>query len=232
MGCFRFYAWYATQEDWDSLAGFTRDICYVEWSPDRSAWHVLDSLYGDNRSWHEQRYSLPKAANLYLRLRYVTGPSLNEQGVFLDDIKVYAFAGLRTAAERTSDTTAALFGVPRDTTGYCYFVTATDSFGNVSMASQFHRVEVKTWAEPYTRPAPFAGECELVLDFPAGERPDVLIYTLSGTLVRRFEDVSERVLEWDGDNDSGKPLADGLYLVAVQGRDFKKLGKIAKVAQP
>jgi hypothetical protein len=168
---------------------------------------------------------------MYLRFRYVTGPSINGPGVFLDDMKVYSFDAMRTVASDIPDTTAVVFGVPRDTVGYNYVVTATDSFGNVSMASQFYNVEVKTWAEPYTRPAPFAGECELVLDFPAGETPEVLIYTLSGTLVKRFEDVNGHVLEWDGKNASGKPLADGLYIVAVQGRSFKKLGKIAKVAR-
>jgi len=229
-GLLSLYAWYATQEDWDSLAGFVRDICYVEWSPDRSNWHKLDSLYGDNRSWYERRYLLPPAEDAFLRFRYVSDAGINGTGVFLDDIKVYGFGGFRIAAESTLDTTAAVFGVPRDT-GYRYFVTATDSSGNVSMASQFYRVDVKTWAEPYTRPAPFSGACELVLDFPAGQTPDVLVYTLSGALVRRFDDVSQRVLAWDGCNASGKPLADGLYLVVVQGRDFKKLGKIAKVAR-
>jgi hypothetical protein len=230
-GLLSFYTWYATQEDWDSLTGLTRDICHVEWSPDRGTWHALDSLYGDNQSWHERRYLLPAAESLYLRFRYVSGAYTNGQGVFIDDMKVYSFDTLRTVAANIPDTSAAVFGVPRDTLGYQYFVTATDSFGNVSTASQFYRVEVKTWAEPYTRPAPFAGGCELVLDFPDGETPDVLIYTLSGTLVRRFRDVGERVFRWDGANDSGKPLADGLYIVAVQGRDFRKLGKIAKVAR-
>jgi hypothetical protein len=231
-GLLSFYAWYATQEDWDSLAGFTRDICYVEWSSDRGSWHELDSLYGDNQSWQERRYLLPPAAEVYLRFRYITGPSFNKQGVFLDDMKVYSFDTMRTVASGIPDTTAAVFGVPRDTAGYYYVVTATDSLGNISMASQFCNVEVKTWAEPYTRPAPFSGQCELVLDFPAGETPDVLIYTLSGTLVRRFKDVAEHVLDWDGKNDARRELADGLYVVVVQGHDFKKLGKIAKVAGP
>jgi hypothetical protein len=229
-GLLSFYAWYATQEDWDSLAGFTRDICYVEWSPDRGSWHELDSLYGDNRSWQERRYLLPPAAEVYLRFRYITGPSFNKQGVFIDDMKVYSFDAMRTVAADIPDTTAAVFGVPRDTAGYYYVVTATDSFDNVSMASQFYKVEVKTWAEPYTRPAPFSGHCELVLDFPAGETPDVLIYTLSGTLVRQFKHVTEHVLDWDGKNEAQRELADGLYVVVVRGRDFKKLGKIAKVA--
>ncbi|MCX6841144.1 MAG: clostripain-related cysteine peptidase [candidate division WOR-3 bacterium] len=231
-GLLSFYAWHATKEGLDSLGGFTRYICYVEWSPDRGTWHALDSLYGDRQVWHERRYRLPAAPRVYLRFRYVTGASIYGRGVFLDDMKVYAFDTLRTVAEGIPDTTAAVFGVPRDTFGYSYFVTATDSFGNVSMASQFHSVAVKTWAEPYTRPAPFAGACDLVLDFPAGQTPEVLIYTLSGTLVRRFNAVSQHVLAWDGTNASGKALADGLYLVVVQGHDFKKLGKIAKVAGP
>ena len=230
-GLLSFYAWYATKEDLDSLGAFDRCICYVEWSPDRGTWHALDSLYGDNQSWHERRYVLPSEPATYLRFRYVSDADTNGQGVFIDDIKVFAFDTTRTAAADIADTTAAVFGVPRDTLGYSYFVTATDSFGNVSMASQLDNVEVKTWAEPYTRPAPFGGPCELVLDFPAGETPDVLIYTLSGTLVRRFDGVSQHVLAWDGNNASGKPLADGLYLVVVQGRGFKKLGKTAKVAR-
>ena len=221
-GLLSFYAWYSTQEDWDSLAGFTRDICYVEWSPDRGSWHELDSLYGDKEAWQERRYLLPAGAK-YLRFRYVSNAGINRLGVFLDDIRVYAFGGYREVVEGTDDTTAAVFGVPHDTAGYYYLVSATDSFGNVSMASELCKVEVATWAEPYTRPAPFAGKCELILDFPSGETTDVLIYTLSGTLVRRFDSVSQHVLDWDGDNAAGKPLADGLYLVAVQSRDFQKL---------
>lgn len=227
-GLLSFYAWYSTQEDWDSTVGFIRDIGYVEWSPDRGSWRELDSLYGDNEAWNERRYLLPAGAR-YLRFRYVSNAGINKQGVFIDDIKVYSFGTMRTVADGIPDTTAETFGVPHDTLGYYYFVTASDSFGNISMASQFYKVEVKTWAEPYTRPAPFAGKCELVLDFPAGETTDVRIYTLSGTLVRRFDNVTQHVLDWDGDNAAGKPLADGLYLVAVQSRDFKKLGKIAKV---
>jgi len=228
-GLLSFYAWYKTKEDLEpDSAGISRNVCYVEWSPDRSSWRALDSLYGDERTWRERRYVLPPAEKMYFRFRYATGSSANDPGVFIDDIRVYAFDALRTVAEDIPDTSAAVFGLPRNTAGFCYFVTATDSFGNISMASQFDRIEVATWAEPYTRPAPFSGHCDLVLDFPAGETPDVLIYTLSGTLVRRFENVGEHVFGWDGNNENGKPLADGLYIVAVQGRDFRKLGKIAR----
>jgi hypothetical protein len=156
--------------------------------------------------------------------------------VRIDDLKVQSFGTLRPVAETIPDTTCYVFNLSRDTVGYCYFVTAVDTFGNVSMASQYHDVAVGRWAEPYTRPAPFGGEppgggCELVLDFPAGETPDVVVYTLSGAPVRKWKNETRRVIPWDGKNQQGRELADGLYLVVVQGRNFRKLGKIARVSR-
>ncbi|MCL6466245.1 MAG: hypothetical protein K6T77_05775, partial [candidate division WOR-3 bacterium] len=83
---------------------------------------------------------------------------------------------------------------------------------------------------PYTMPAPFSGNCKLVLDFPEEEAPDVLIYTLPGTLVKKFTRVSSRIIEWDGKNEYSQDLANGVYLVVVRGKGFKKMGKIARVS--
>jgi len=226
------YAFYSTEETWDSAGGFSRDVCYVEWSDDRTNWHMLDSLYGPAPYWQELRYVMPPANPVYLRFHYVTNGSNNGQGVFLDDIKVYSFDTVRIAARSLTDTTAYVYGLPRDTAGYHYAVTATDSFGNVSMVSQFSNVlKVNNLAEPYTRPAPFSGPCQLCLDFPPGETLGVFIYTLSGRLVRKFPKVTARLLDWDGRNESKKELADGLYIVSVVGTTFHRLGKIAKVGR-
>ena len=70
-----------------------------------------------------------------------------------------------------------------------------------------------------------------MLDFPAGQSPEVLIYTMSGALVRRLAASPDRVRSWNGKNAAGKELADGLYLVVVQSPSFRKLGKIAKVTR-
>ncbi len=227
------YVYYSTEEILDSAGGFKRDVCYVEWSEDKVDWRPLDSLYGSAEYWQELRYVLPGSEELYLRFRYVSDGSSNGLGFFLDDLKVQAFGQSRIAAEAIKDTTCYLFNVPRDE--YSYFVTAADSFGNVSIASQFYPsgspIQIETWAEPYTRPAPFAGPCELWVDFPEGETPDVAIYTLSGTLVRKFEDVTDRFLEWDGRNEAGSELADGVYLVVVTGSGFRKTGKVARVTR-
>ncbi len=228
-GLLSLYAWYATEETEDSLFGMVHDVCYVEWAPNRTDWLPLDSLYGSARAWHELRYVLPTADSLYLRFRYVTNATNHGLGVYFDDIKVYRFDTQRQVV-RTTDTSAYVFNRPRDTTGYCYLLTARDSFGNVSMASQFSEpVPIKRWAEPYTLPAPFAGPCRLVIDFPLGKTPDVSVYTLSGVLVRQFKNVSSRILEWDGCNMAGTPVADGLYIVSVRDQGFHALGKIARV---
>jgi len=225
------YTLFSTEESEDSAGRISRDVGYVEWSSDRVSWHALDSLYGSELVWTERRYLLPAGTSVWLRLRYVTNEAVNGLGVFVDDIRVQAFDQLRLAAGPLRDTSALVFNLSRDTAGYYYCVTATDSFGNVSKVSQLFRLPVETWAEPYTRPAPFSGECKLVVDFPADERPDVRIYTLSGTLVKAFADVNTREIEWDGCNESRRNLADGLYIVAVQGANFRKLGKIAKVSR-
>jgi hypothetical protein len=231
-GLLSLYAYYGTEETWVEETGFSRDVCFVEVSPDRARWQVIDSLYGERRAWQELRYVLPGATS-FLRFRCsYNSNGVNGIGVYLDDIKVYGFDTMRTVVAATADTSALIFGLGRNPAGYSYVVTAEDACGNVSRASQFYKVGVETWAEPYTRPAPFGGNCELVLDFPDGQTAEVLIYAMSGSLVRRLPASTDRVRAWDGKNGSGKNLADGLYLVVVRASSFKKLGKIAKVAQP
>lgn len=227
-GLLSFYALYWTEESEDSVGNIKRDVCYVEYSHDGNNWQILDSLYGRADSWQEYRYLLPGGQS-YLRFRYRTDDTENRLGVFVDDIRVERFDFLRLVWE-TADTSAYLFNLARDTAGYNFFVIARDSFGNRSLASQLYQVKVLSWAEPYTMPAPFSGNCKLVLDFPENEAPDVLIYTLSGTLVKKFTRVSSRIIEWDGKNEYSQNLADGVYLVVVRGKRFKKMGKIARVS--
>jgi len=227
-GLLSFYAYFSTQETEDSAGNIQRDVCYVEYSSDRQNWQILDSLYGSQEFWQECRYLLPQMPEFYLRFRYQTDNSINWLGVFIDDIKVERFLSL-TRSLTTTDTTGYLFNLARDTSGYLFLVVGTDSFGNVSPVSQYYPVKVKTWAEPYTKPAPFTDSCKLVLDYPVGEQPDVFIYTISGTLVKRFARVEQKEIWWNGRNEKGKELADGVYLVLVQGKKFKKMGKIAKV---
>lgn len=229
-GLLSLYAWFDTEESLDSAGNIERDACYIEWSHGAPGWHwfPLDSVYGSQPSWQERRYPLPASQSLRLRFRYVTDAGQSLAGVFLDDIAVYRFSGHRAVVCATPDTSFYLFNRPHGNPHF--FLTARDSFGNVSMASQFYAaLDVESYAEPYTRPAPFDGPCRLWLDYPAGERARVRVYTLSGTLVREWTDVAERFVEWDGRNAAGRELASGVYLVTVTAEGFRKVGKIARV---
>ncbi len=229
-GLLSLYTWFSTLEAQDS-AGLWRDAVQVEWADRRGRWRPLDSLYGSAAEWHERRYVLPASDSVYLRVRFRTGGAVSGAGCHIDDIKVYALEGLGAVVQGLEDTTFALAGLERRPDGYIWFVTATDSFGNVSSAGQFYEAPVERWAEPYTKPAPFAGPCRLVLDFPAGEECRVSIFTLSGMLVRRFEGVRTRELAWDGRNQYGREVASGLYIVLVEADGFRSVGRIARAGE-
>jgi hypothetical protein len=226
-GLLSLYTWYQTLETEDSN-GFRRDVIRVEWASRRGNWRALDSLYGSDTEWRERRYVLPASDSVYLRVRFTTGGAVGGAGCYIDDIKVYTLPGLDRVAAGLEDTSFTLTGLARNPGGYGYFVTAVDSFGNVSSASEFYDVAVDEYAEPYTMPAPFAGACRLVLDFPAGAECRVSIYTLSGALVCRFDRVARRELAWDGRNEYGRELASGVYLVLVEADGFRKLGRVAR----
>ncbi|HDQ98924.1 MAG TPA: hypothetical protein ENN51_01360 [candidate division WOR-3 bacterium] len=229
-GLLSLYARHDTEEYEEPGRGILRNTCLIEWCEGPSwQWRPLDSLYGAAPDWRELRYRLPASPGLYLRFRYRTGARDLRAGVFLDDIRVIAFGRSRPIAAGIPDTSFYLFNLPHS--AYNYFVTATDSWGNVSAASQLYPVAVEKLAEPVTRPAPFSGPCELRLDLPPGKKADVRIFTISGTLVRRFHDVEDPAIQWDGRNAHGRDLADGLYLVVVTGDGFRTMGRIARVSR-
>lgn len=233
-GLFSLYAWVNTLETQDTSGALHRDIAYVEISSDTITWTVLDSLYGYNSDWLACRYFLPDAPapGYWLRIRFRTGGGAHQDGVYIDDIKVQAFGSWRMIDSVIRDTSYYIFDVPRDT--FYYAVAARDSFGNLGYVSNLQRVAVPDYAEPYTVPNPITREdltqgVSLVCDFPAGETPDVLIYTLSGELVWQADKVTSHQILWPATNGQGKPLASGIYLLVVNSKTFHRIGKFAIV---
>jgi hypothetical protein len=84
------------------------------------------------------------------------------------------------------------------------------------------------YAAPYSVPNPFADWCQLVVDGPGGEY-DITIFTLSGRRVRTMAARSAPVY-WDGRNDAGRPVADGVYVVVARQGAFRSVGRIARVS--
>lgn len=221
-----FYARFNTEETADST-GIRHDACYVE-RLDDTGWQVVDSLYGRQDSWLECRYLTEPGSGL--RLRYVTRASSNSGCVCIDDVRLYRAPGLVSVTAETRETTAFISDLARNVAGHRLIVTARDSFGNGAMVSGEADVMFGNYAEPYSVPGPFGDSCTIVIDAPSGAAT-VSIYALSGVLVRRFTGVAGRATAWDGRNEAGRAVADGVYLVAVTQDGFRSLGRIAKVGR-
>jgi hypothetical protein len=247
-GLFSFQAWFNTREVQDTLRNTDHDVAYVELSADSINWNPLDSLYGSSRQWLECRYFLPGTlpvfapsrgryrfsprklvvspfSILWLRFRFKTGSGPHVAGVFIDSVAAYSFSSVREVAAEHPDSS---FYVFNETRGACdYAVVAWDSFGNRSYVSNLLRVEIANYAAPYTIPAPVQGrDAVLVLDYPPEEQPEILIFTVSGELVARFAASGPRT-PWTTANQQGKPLASGIYLVLVEGKNFRRQGWVA-----
>lgn len=232
-GLLVFYAYYKTEENIQD-GKFKRDIFYVEITND-SQWQTIDSIYGTSSSWVEFRYLLPNSSNCRIRFNYRTDSSvyLPDGGVYIDDIKIYRFAQKRIIVSNYSDTAFEIINVSKNI--YQYFVIPKDGFNNKGMVSHSARIAIENYAEPYSKPNPFFTNCNIICNFPDTSKPKVYIYTLSGELVKDFKFEELEKFEnnwqvyWDGKNWNGKEVGSGIYLVLVKGKNFSKLGKIAKV---
>ncbi|MHB2026271.1 MAG: hypothetical protein ACYCPQ_06490 [Elusimicrobiota bacterium] len=80
----------------------------------------------------------------------------------------------------------------------------------------------KAWPDPLR---PSLGETQMNFLAPANSR--IRIYTLSGLLVRDLTADSNGTAVWDGNNQSGRPAASGVYFVFAQGAGQEKTIKVA-----
>jgi flagellar hook assembly protein FlgD len=77
-------------------------------------------------------------------------------------------------------------------------------------------------------PNPFAGSTALELDIPRGAGPTtVAVYDAVGRIVRTLASglsAGRSTITWDGTDDAGRPLASGVYFVALnqEGRDTSR----------
>jgi len=82
--------------------------------------------------------------------------------------------------------------------------------------------QFKAWPDPLR---PSLGETQMNFLAPANSR--IRIYTLSGLLVKDLSAASDGTAVWDGTNQSGRPVASGVYFVFAQGAGQKKTLKVA-----
>lgn len=228
-GLLSFYTYYETEETYTPSATIKRDVCYLERSSNNIDWYVIDSFYGQSKTWQEHRYLLAPHDNLYLRFRYQTDATISRLGLYLDDISILVFSNTRLLASHYPDTSFYIYNLAYGT--YYYFIIPQDAFGNIGFCSPMQSLMVNNYCEPYTLPSPFYTDCYIYCDYPDPNPLNLSIYTLTGELIRRFDASSftNKKVYWDGCNLKGQPVASGVYLVVLKTPSLTRIGKIAKV---
>lgn len=81
---FKFWERYTTEPNWDSVV--------VEYSLNGTTWSTISSRHGVDSVWHETSYNLtmiPIASTVKFRFRFISDGSVNREGWFVDDIRLY-----------------------------------------------------------------------------------------------------------------------------------------------
>ncbi len=104
-------------------------------------------------------------------------------------------------------------------------MTASDMFGNAGSDTLSFTLEaagVDAMRQATVFPSPTQGPCRLVCDLTGPMTLHWDIYTVSGRRVRRvegtFADAGPAILEWDGRDQEGDTIANGVYLYVLRGR--------------
>jgi hypothetical protein len=106
-----------------------------------------------------------------------------------------------------------LFTIPRIVSPNIETVDASDRFGKVlkvrttTLPSQFHVSQ--------NRPNPFNMSTEIRLSLPVPSEWRMTVFNVTGQIVREFsghDNAGEISVVWDGCDESGKPVASGVYL--------------------
>ncbi|MGQ9665290.1 MAG: clostripain-related cysteine peptidase [bacterium] len=185
------------------------------------------TYYGRSAIWQHCRLILPPG-NEPLKIYYRTNESINNGGVYIDEIRLYNVISGRYIRNSYCDTVLYVFNKLRG--DYYYCVEAQDKYGNQSNLSDFVTVSVTNFAIPYSVPNPFRKNCEIFLDLPDDARPTVYIYSIAGRLIKKFETSSiiNNKIFWDGKDTNHKEVGAGIYFVLVKDKKFSVIGKIAR----
>lgn len=213
LGILSMYLYYTTEDIDDSLIIQFGDI--------------TDVHYGSSRGWQVRRLLVPPGSHR-LRISYRTDGATNLGGCYIDDITVQDLSRGRYVQRLYQDTSLHIFNKERGI--YQYAVVASDRYGNAANLSDFIQCELDSYAVPYSIPSPFQDACDIFLDFPDTVQPTVMIFSLSGRKLRQFppEDISDRMVHWDGTDDAGRDVGAGVYFVVLHGGSFNRIGKVAR----
>jgi hypothetical protein len=221
-----FWCWYDLETNYD--------VAVVEVSENTKEWFNLDTtrFNGNSSGWIRKSYSLEDwiGKSVYIRFRAMTDGGVLETGFYVDDIyPTCYFNNIDTISSDISDTLYEFVGHP--TGEYYYSVrgyNSTYGWGDLSclemvvVSSGIAQDETSepTQAKPLLTllQNPFIDQLHIAytLGNDGAEAAQLCIYDATGRRVRSLRITPyalRNTLSWDGRDESGKRLPNGIYFV-------------------
>jgi FlgD Ig-like domain len=115
-------------------------------------------------------------------------------------------------------------------------VTNWSGYSNLAVIGTVTAVEGDPAPPParaLAAPNPFGSSTVFRFTLPAAQETDVAAYDASGRLVRRLHhgvlEAGEHRLGWDGRDESGRPVASGIYFLRVRSASVKESTKVFRL---
>jgi 3',5'-cyclic AMP phosphodiesterase CpdA len=92
----------------------------------------------------------------------------------------------------------------------------------------------KTFAMPQNYPNPFSNETKIDYQLPRDCKVDLKIYDVTGRLVKTLINNDEKMagyhtVLWDGKNDIGENVVNGIYFYVIKADNYNKIGKMVLI---
>jgi carboxypeptidase T len=221
-----FWCWYDLETNYD--------VAVVEVSENTKEWFNLDTtrFNGNSNGWIRKAYSLEDwiGKSVYIRFRAMTDGGVLDVGFYVDDIyPTCYFPDIDTISSNISDT---LYGFTDHSTGEYYYsvrgYNSTYGWGDLSCLEKvvvtvgIAQGEIQELTQ--IRPSlallqnPFNDQLHIVyiLGSVNVDAAQLCIHDATGRLVRTFRITPyalRSTLSWDGRDESGRSLPNGVYFV-------------------
>ncbi|MEM7375085.1 MAG: HYR domain-containing protein [Bacteroidota bacterium] len=179
-------------------------------------------------------YNDDMAANGYLSAAWVDfgGQSVslkNGDTAFELEFDVIGEAGMEARFEINSDATPVK---AFDMTGERLGIGFSSSSMTIGGTTSIDRWELKGYSLLQNVPNPFSTSTHLIFSLGQREEVDLTIYDVRGQLIQRFDGkypTGEHQIEWNGRNEKGMEVAQGIYIVRIQAGGFSSAIRIQKM---
>jgi len=225
------------------------DVAVAEVSENTKDWFNVDTMRftGTQTSWVRKAYSLANwvGKSVYFRFRCMTDGNTLNGGFYVDDIRpVCLFGNVNTVSNSITDTTYTFTNHPVGE--FYYYVRGYNARGwgdysclaKASVGVGISEAEEQKISEEFALSVSSNPFKERLMIRYAGsiihdtrctvQDINLKIYDVAGRIVKQFNHLTnyQSSVIWFGDDDSGRKLPSGVYLIRLESDGFKKTEKV------